>query len=252
MEQNGRILIDLDIVVFAPFLDDPYNIFHLRIRRVANHRQGILQIVLARFARYDHLKNPDTGTAFTFPIFRIGVESFQDVKRLGCVQEMTHLVTIVRDQLQQIERLVRRRHLQVQIPGGARVAVHDVTTRQPGNVHVFVLVRLVVNQQQRFLRRFVIARRGQRDAMVEIEIVVVVHVRLDGIQIHVDVFEILHEEMKRRHALSTGNGVAFLCGGAHQLETLLRHFQMVSVVRCLAQCRVHDTFENVFLWGGGI
>lgn len=67
-----------------------------------------------------------------------------------------------------------------------------------------------MNEQQRLLRRLVVPRRGECDAMIEVEVVVVVHVSLDRVQIDVHVIELLHQEVARSHALSPWNRVAFV------------------------------------------
>ena len=51
--------------------------------------------------------------------------------------------------------------------------------------------------------------------MIPIEIVIVVHVRLDRVQVDVDVLEVLHEVETRRHTLTAWNGVAFMRRSAH-------------------------------------
>ena len=57
--------------------------------------------------------------------------------------------------------------------------------------------------------------------MVEVEVIVVVHVRLDGVEIDVDVFKLPHQIEARCHALSARDSIAFVCRGPHQLEALL-------------------------------
>jgi hypothetical protein len=71
------------------------------------------------------------------------------------------------------------------------------------------------------LTDLVVSSGGESKAVVIIEVVVVIHVGLDGVQVYVDVIKLPHQEEARRHALTAWNGVAFVSRGAHQLKALL-------------------------------
>ena len=64
--------------------------------------------------------------------------------------------------------------------------------------------------------------------MIIVEVVIVVHVRLDRVQIDVHVLELPHKVEARGHALPAGDGVALVGRGSHQLETLLSDFKVLS------------------------
>jgi hypothetical protein len=86
----------------------------------------------------------------------------------------------------------------------------------------------IVYEKQRFFGGFVVASGGQGDTVVVVEVVVVVpkhawqvsegrkgsywpadmdsshiHVCFDGVEIYIDVLELLHEEVTRGHTLPT-------------------------------------------------
>ena len=82
--------------------------------------------------------------------------------------------------------------------------------------------------------------------MVKIEIVVIVHVGLDGVEVDVHIFELLHQEVARGHALSPWNRVAFVSRGTYQLKTLLCHLKMFSVPSLLSDRCMNDSLEDVF------
>lgn len=88
--------------------------------------------------------------------------------------------------------------------------------------------------------------------MVEVEIVIIVHVGLDGVQVDVDVVELPHEEVAGGHALSARNGVALVRRRPDQLEALLRHLQVLPIAGGLSQGRVYDSLDDVFLGSGGV
>jgi hypothetical protein len=88
--------------------------------------------------------------------------------------------------------------------------------------------------------------------MVHVEVIVIVHVRLDGVQVDIDILELLHDVVATRHALSARNGIAFMRTGSDKLEALLRHLQVLAILCGLTDQRVHDTFDDVLLRSGGI
>jgi hypothetical protein len=147
-----------------------------------------------------------------------------------------------------------------------------------------------VNQKQRLLRSFVVPCGGKGQGIVVVEVVIVVHVGLDGVQIDVHIVELLHEEEARGHALSsysrqrereterdrdrqreterergqeserrglrdremTWDGVAFVSRGSNKLKALLSNFEMLSAVGSLAEASMDHTLQNIFLRGGGL
>jgi glycerol-3-phosphate O-acyltransferase len=71
--------------------------------------------------------------------------------------------------------------------------LHNIAACEPADVHVFTLIPLIVDQQQGLLSSLVVASSSERDPVVEVEIVIIVHVCLDGIEIDVNVFELPHK-----------------------------------------------------------
>ena len=151
-----------------------------------------------------------------------------------------------------MEGLTTAGHLEIELPSTAGIAVHNVAPGQPANVHVLCLVGLVVDQQQRLLGGLVVARGGQRDAVVVVEVVVIVHVRFDTVEVDVHILKLLHEEVATSHALTARDRVALVCRGADQLEALLGHLQVLAVTGGLAQRGVHHSLDDVFLRSGGV
>lgn len=64
-------------------------------------------------------------------------------------------------------------------------------------------------------------------SVVEIKVIVVVEVALDGAEVEQDVVELSQQEEARGHALAARDGVALARTAAHQLEELLRHLQVL-------------------------
>ncbi len=44
---------------------------------------------------YDHLEHAHTCTPLPFPVFRIGIQTLQDIKSLGSIVELPHLDVII-------------------------------------------------------------------------------------------------------------------------------------------------------------
>ena len=72
------------------------------------------------------LEYANTSSAFSLPVFWVRIQPFQHVKRLCSMPEVAHLVTVISYQLQQVKRLGRCLHLQVQLPGLLWLLVHYV------------------------------------------------------------------------------------------------------------------------------
>ncbi len=89
-----------------------------------------------------------------------------------------HLVAVVGDQLQQIERLGRLLELEIELPGEARLVVPYVASRQPAQVDIVVFHLLVLDQRERLLGVLERADGRLRLSVVEVERVVVVEIAL--------------------------------------------------------------------------
>ena len=66
-----------------------------------------------------------------------------------------------------------------------------------------------------------VACLGQRDSVVPVEVVVVVHVGFHAVQVDVNVLELLEQEEATGHALSAGNCVALAGTRSNELEKSL-------------------------------
>lgn len=62
--------------------------------------------------------------------------------------------------------------------------------------------------------------------IVKIEGVIIVEVRLDGVEVEEDVIKLLEQEEAGGHALAAGDGVTLGGTAAHQLEVLLGDLQV--------------------------
>mmetsp|Transcript_15480 Transcript_15480/g.46477 ORF Transcript_15480/g.46477 Transcript_15480/m.46477 type:complete len:259 (+) Transcript_15480:434-1210(+) len=147
--------------------------------------------------------------------------------------------------MQEVERLVTRLHPHVRLPGQLRLAAHDVAPREPAQVAELRAVLLVLNLQQSLLGLLVVRGRRAGNTVVPVEVVIVGEVRLDGLEVHEHILELAQEEEAGGHALPSRDGVALRGGGAHELEELLRHLQMLARARLLAQRGEDHALEDV-------
>lgn len=63
--------------------------------------------------------------------------------------------------------------------------------------------------------------------IVEIECVIIVEVRLDGVEVEEDIIKLLEQEEAGGHTLAAGDGVTLGGTPAHQLEVLLGNLQVL-------------------------
>ena len=68
---------------------------------------------------------------------------------------------------------------------------------------------------------------GSYLGIVKVEGVVIVEIRLDGVEVEEHVIELLEEEEAGGHALPAGDGVTLRGTAAHQLEILLCDLQVL-------------------------
>ena len=118
-------------------------------------------------------------------------QTWKRIVYFSSIVELPHLVAVVCYELQQREGLARGLHLQVELPGQAGLAVHDEAPRQPGEIGVVSFEFLVGDVQEYLLGLLVIPHCSLGLAVVEVEGVVVVEVRLDGVEIQQHVVELL-------------------------------------------------------------
>mmetsp|Transcript_39382 Transcript_39382/g.92585 ORF Transcript_39382/g.92585 Transcript_39382/m.92585 type:complete len:270 (-) Transcript_39382:522-1331(-) len=165
---------------------------------------------------------------------------------------MSHTVAVMCNELQHSKRLCTGVLLGVEIPRQLGLAVHDVTAAEPRGVHVLVPERLVLDHEEMVLCVLVVPRERLGNPVVEVEVVVVVHVRLDALQVHEHVVKLLEQEETHGHALAPRDGVAVRHRLAHKLEVLLCQLDELSVLVSLPDRRNHNPLENVLVWGGGL
>lgn len=82
------------------------DVFDLRIARRPEQVHHLLQSFWGFFSRYHLLEHPHRGTALALPEFGVWIQSLQHVKRFAGIVELTHLVAVVRDHVQQVEGIV--------------------------------------------------------------------------------------------------------------------------------------------------
>lgn len=85
--------------------------------------------------------------------------------------------------------------------------IHDVTSAQPGQEAVVLLVFGICNLQKRLLCLFEFLRCSRGKPEVPVEVVIVDEVWLDGSQIHQYIIELLLNEEALGHALPTWDGI---------------------------------------------
>ncbi len=94
----------------------------------------------------NELKRSSTSSPLALPVLRIGIHTLHEIERPRRIVKVAHLVRLVGDQLQQIERLRRLVELQVELPRQAWLVIANVASRQPAQVNIVVLDFLVLDQ----------------------------------------------------------------------------------------------------------
>ena len=67
--------------------------------------------------------------------------------RLARIVEVPHLVTVVCDKMQKIERLIACIHSDICLPSQQRLVAHDVAARQPAQVAELQAILLILIKQ---------------------------------------------------------------------------------------------------------
>jgi len=123
--------------------------------------------------------------------------------------------------------------------------VHDVAAAQPRQIGVVLFVFFINDLQEGLLGGLEVSRGARTEPEVPQEVVVVQEVRLDRVEVHVHVVELLEQEETRGHALPSGDRVALSRGRAHHLVEVLRDPDVVLVVCVLTDQSVHYCLQNV-------
>mmetsp|Transcript_15366 Transcript_15366/g.36288 ORF Transcript_15366/g.36288 Transcript_15366/m.36288 type:complete len:258 (+) Transcript_15366:83-856(+) len=242
-----RKLWQLDAVFLAPLSHDPKDVLDLWAGGVPQHRHDVLQMLFVFSARNDLLESPHTRAALSVPVLRVRVQALKHVEGLQGVEKVPHLITVVGQELQQTEALVRSLHFHVQIPGQPRLVVHDIAAAQPGNIGVLVLVLFVRDHNEVVLSVLIVFGNGLGKTVVVVEIIVVIHVLLDRLEVNENILKLFKQEKAHGHALSSRDRIAVGGRSSDQLEILLRQFDHVTVVSHLAYASVDDSLEDVLL-----
>mmetsp|Transcript_89414 Transcript_89414/g.248345 ORF Transcript_89414/g.248345 Transcript_89414/m.248345 type:complete len:283 (-) Transcript_89414:957-1805(-) len=252
-ETQHGISLQLKTVVLCPFLHHAVDhVLHLRIVRAPQQDHHFLQLVWRFFPSNSALENTNCCTSLSLPELWVWVEPLKDVECLARVVEVSHLVTVIRYEVQKVEGLIACVHPDVGLPCKCRLVVHDVTPGQPTEVTELCPVLLVLDLQQRLLGLLVVARRGASDAVVPVEIVVVREVRFDRFEVHKHVLELPQQEEAGGHALPAWNGVTLRGGSAYELEELLCELQVLTRARALAERRKDHALEDVLARHSGL
>mmetsp|Transcript_38089 Transcript_38089/g.84857 ORF Transcript_38089/g.84857 Transcript_38089/m.84857 type:complete len:522 (-) Transcript_38089:342-1907(-) len=248
------LLPDIDAVVLGPLAHHARDHLNLRVAVgvVAQHGHHVPQRVLRLLASNDRLEGAYARALLAVHVLGRRVQPLEDVKRLGSVEKVAHLVAVVGNELQKLVAFVTVLHGKVQLPCKARLAVHDVAACQPAAIAVLGAVLFVLDGRQRLLSLLVLAHCRVADAVVPVEVVVIWEVALDGLQEDQHVVKLLEQEEARGHALAAGDGVALAGTGAHQLEVLLGSLLVLLAVVQLSNAGVDHSLEYVLLRRGGL
>ena len=134
--------------------------------RGAQHGHDVAQRLALLGAGDDLLQHPDAGAALALPVLRVLLHALEAVEGLGGPVEGARAVAVIRDELQQHERVRTRIEVEVELPGLARLAVHDVAARQPRDIAEVARQLAALHEQQRLLGLAVIANGRERQAKV--------------------------------------------------------------------------------------
>lgn len=104
------------------------------------------QVFNRLFSSNDHLKNSDNWTSQCVLVIVLRINLFQSFESFQSIVEMTHLVAVISDKLQDIVRVSRCLGWKIYIPSVFGLSIHDVSSYQPLNVAFFSLVLLVSYQ----------------------------------------------------------------------------------------------------------
>lgn len=92
---------ELEAVVFAPLLHCLHNVFNLRILGIFQHLDNFYQALFVLCTCNHHLENAYSSASLTFPELWIRIESLKHIESFHREIELTHLVAIVCDQVEE-------------------------------------------------------------------------------------------------------------------------------------------------------
>jgi len=247
-----QIRSKFEAVVLAPLLHDLDDVFAVRVARVLEHLDDFEEAFFALLLGDDHLEYTDCGTTLSFPEFRVGIEALKDIESFDGVVELSHLVAIVGDQVEQGETLVGRFHVDVNFPGEVRLLVHNVATAEPRQVAVVSLVLLICDRKEALFSVLVFTSCRRGDTEVPVEVIVTHKVRSNTLQVNKHVIELFQDEEARGHALAAWYRVALRWRCSDHLEKVLCNTHVVFLVLSLADDSMDYSLEDVLLWQNAV
>lgn len=245
--------VQVESIVLRPLLDDLEDVFVLRVVGDGlENRQGLNQMIGRFLVGDDHLEHPDDGSPEGIVILLIIIDLLERLKGLERIEELPHLIAVIPDDLENIEGVGGGLHGQIDVPGGLGLAIHNVGPDEPPQEDILAPVPVVADEEEGLLGFFEIAGVGTGEGVVPVEVVIRLEVVADGLQVHQHVVELLQQEEAARHALAARDRVAFGRGGPHQLEQLLRCFDVLPGVLLLPVHGVHHSLQDVLSGGRGL
>ena len=128
---GARSLSELETIILAPLLHRLDDVLNLRVLGILQHLNYFNKTFLALLSSDNLLEHSDCSSSLTFPELWICVQSLEHVECLHGEVELAHLVAVVSDQVQKRQTLVRRLHIDVNLPSEVRLLVHNVRAAKP-------------------------------------------------------------------------------------------------------------------------
>lgn len=91
----------LKSIIFSPFLHYLHEVFDLWVISILKHLNNFNQSLLALFPCYHHLEHSDCCSSLALPELGVWIKSLEHVKGLDRVVELSHLVAVIGDQVQE-------------------------------------------------------------------------------------------------------------------------------------------------------
>ena len=160
-------------------------------------------------SRRHHLEHPQATTPQSILIIVLGINFLEGLECFYGVIEMTHLVTIVRDQLRQVVRICWCFSVYVNLPRILSLPVHYISPNQPFYISLLRFVLLTPHSQKTSLSLLVITSRRTSQSIVPVELILSLEITLDTVEVNQHVIELLEQEETTCHTLATRNRITF-------------------------------------------
>merc|ERR1719240_957499 len=130
--KEPQYLLKLHPIFLGPFLHHTIDhVYHLWVVFASQQIDNLLQFVGRFLLGHDLLEYADCCPTLAFPELGVRVQALQHIKSLTCIVEVSHLVAIICNEMQQIEGVVTRVHANIHLPSNCRLIAVDVAPRQP-------------------------------------------------------------------------------------------------------------------------